>query len=307
MNSHGDGEGEECAAVQYFTDHVVIANNCGVPIEVQYCYIDQPDFEGGDRKSTCENEGARTTGVIEKGKSVKAMMNVRRVYTGKRDLETLLWTNICSMANRKATCGMPYYPYTEKNRLGKLFTKAETEKLEKKPAPVAEIAKASSGAVSSKKTTIYNHYVGISTDGLIYGELAKSKSEAKALMEKSSGRTMGDVLECNIGWQADWTLEIIDGGGNTRYVGAACNARSKDEAIAAALRACKKRGSNCLQSNNEFSSRVMVSVFEIDEGLLNGEQREMTWGTYCHVLDGRPGGDCSLRSELMNNGVYFSE
>lgn len=127
----GDGD-DSCAVVSYMPNHVLITNDCGVPIEVQYCYPEQPELELGDIKITCEKEGARTTGIIEKGQSVKAMINVKRAHTSKNYFERALWSSICSMANRKATCGMPSYEYSPNERPKTLFTKTQTEKLEMK-------------------------------------------------------------------------------------------------------------------------------------------------------------------------------
>ncbi|MFV0931029.1 hypothetical protein [Pseudomonas jessenii] len=309
LNATEESDGYPCWQWEHHPpEYVMVKNTCGVPIEIQYCYFDGPSFTAGDLNKTCMSEGVRTTGIMEPGASLKVMQNVVIPYSDSG--QSGFWTNTCGMKNRKATCRVPAYHVVvnqqgEATKKYRILTAEQSRKLEFGSA-------GSSAADESRpkqgRSSVNRYYVGVAEDGNVYKETSSTRSRAKLLMEKSSGRRMTEMLECSSGWYAEWVLEVMDTG-NPKSVGVACNAKSKSQAISAALEACRRRGSNCLRaSDSQLSSRVMVDAYDLDERDFDVEVDPSIVEfstTYCHVLDGRVSGDCYLKDELMARGVYF--
>lgn len=152
-----------------------------------------------------------------------------------------------------------------------------------------------------------NFYMAIAgPDRALYIVYSQDQAAARAAIEKASARQVSNLLECGLGWAAQWKLEDNSRRGSGG-VGIACNAKSRQEALSTALRACNERfGQSCLQSN---LGRVYTSVWKVRRKDMNGPLNDVYnfSGDSCAVVAGDPQiGNCNIPNDLRALGLVIN-
>lgn len=133
-----------CVTVAHKKDRVTITNECGKPVEMQYCFDPDPRFDSGDINKTCATEGVRTTGRLESGVTLEVMQRVTRPFARSGGIESGLWMNLCDATKKNLKCEItsenPVFPFNPfsvgENYKYVLLSVAKSKKLEQNDAGV---------------------------------------------------------------------------------------------------------------------------------------------------------------------------
>jgi hypothetical protein len=156
-------------------------------------------------------------------------------------------------------------------------------------------------------------YVALTPDGNLYTAVATSVGDARQIIQRESGRTINDMMQCGSGWYASWEMRVSSTP-QQHSTGAVCGRASKYIAIQEALAVCQERTSlDCHPTlKGEYNSQILVTAFPVTDKLIREfyahPEDTQESDSYCRVWDGGGiSGSCAFKAELTKLGVYFRE